>query len=342
MRRSLLALALSFGTFAAPLAAPVPAVADDGNAGEDWKAITDWLDGQKPKDAEERKQLRTQLTAKLRGFLKVHPDAGKATLDAKYVLSDVLAQDKSWDAALALFEDLAKSKDEKYAPWAKAQIVRALMEKHDYAQARTRLDALAKELPGDENVAKLDAALKQREGVKKAAAGMQLGAPPPALKGKTVAGADFSLDDWKGKVVLVDFWATWCPPCAKELPNLKALYAELHGKGFEIVGIDGVEKDPAKLTDFIAAKQIAWPQLAEDGKRLSRDWGVTSLPRLVLLGKDGNIAALDLRGDRLAKAVRALVAGKPIPPEVLDPSLAKEKEGEGEGEMPAGKGEGGE
>jgi thiol-disulfide isomerase/thioredoxin len=214
------------------------------------------------------------------------------------------------------------------------------MEKHDYAQARTRLDAVAKELPGDENVAKLDAALKQREGVKKAAAGMQAGAPPPALKGKTVAGADFSLDDWKGKVVLVDFWATWCPPCAKELPNLKTLYAELHGKGFEIVGVDGVEKDPAKLTDFIAAKQIAWPQLAEDGKRLSRDWGVTSLPRLVLLGKDGNIAALDLVGDRLAKAVRALVAGKPIPPEVLDPSLAKEKEGEGEGEMPAGKGEG--
>jgi thiol-disulfide isomerase/thioredoxin len=131
---------------------------------------------------------------------------------------------------------------------------------------------------------------------------------PLELKFTAVDGREVDLEKLRGKIVLVDFWATWCVPCKEELPNVKAVYEKYHDQGFEVVGIslDGA-KDKQKLIDYCRDRGLPWPQYF-DGKGWSNDvakeFGVSEIPATFLLGKDGKIVSTDARGPLLEKEVR--------------------------------------
>lgn len=151
--------------------------------------------------------------------------------------------------------------------------------------------------------------------------------PPPSLAaGKpvlkfTTVGTDGNPvnfpGDYKGKVVLLDFWATWCGPCVKEVPNVVATYNRYHDQGFEILGISlDREGDLPKLQKFTADNKMPWRQVF-DGKfwqaEVAKKYGIHSIPAMVLVdGDTGLIIASgnDLRGEGLAEHVGTAMKNK--------------------------------
>ena len=124
-----------------------------------------------------------------------------------------------------------------------------------------------------------------------------------------IDGHKVDLATLKGKVVLVDFWATWCGPCVGELPNVLKAYYTYHDKGFEVIGIS-LDKEEKALRTFIKDKKVPWPQYF-DGKgwenALSTKFGIQSIPATFLIGKDGKVAATGLRGEALGAKLEELL-----------------------------------
>jgi peroxiredoxin/outer membrane lipoprotein-sorting protein len=139
---------------------------------------------------------------------------------------------------------------------------------------------------------------------------LQVRAAPLPFVAKDLQGQPVSLARYKGKVVLLDFWATWCGPCVKGLPELKGAYDKYHAQGFEVVGVS-LDEDQKALASFIKKNEMPWPQVF-DGKgwksKVSTDYGVRSIPFLLLVGRDGKIAAVNPRGKVDAAVESALAA----------------------------------
>ena len=134
---------------------------------------------------------------------------------------------------------------------------------------------------------------------------------PLVLKFKATDGREVDLAKLKGKVVLVDFWATWCGPCMRELPNVKAAYEKLHGKGFEIVGVS-FDRQKAALAEVVKKEGMPWPQYFEnnsDEHRIGEKLGIESIPTMWLIDKKGNLRELEARSN-LAGRVEKLLAEK--------------------------------
>jgi peroxiredoxin len=130
-----------------------------------------------------------------------------------------------------------------------------------------------------------------------------------AFTAKDLAGSSHSLDKYEGKVLLVDFWATWCGPCREELPNVKKVYAQYKDQGFAVLGIS-LDRQQSDLESYIKEQGIEWPQVFEGGQALAEQYAVSSIPRMLLLDRQGIIRYVDARGPALEKAVAELIGGE--------------------------------
>jgi thiol-disulfide isomerase/thioredoxin len=132
---------------------------------------------------------------------------------------------------------------------------------------------------------------------------------PLAIKFKAVDGREVDLAALKGKVVLVDFWATWCGPCVAGLPHLQETYAKFQAKGFEIVGIS-LDKEKPELLQAIADKKIPWPQHFQEGgeaNKIADAFEVGPIPAMWIVDKKGNLR--DFNGtENLAEKVERFLA----------------------------------
>lgn len=134
---------------------------------------------------------------------------------------------------------------------------------------------------------------------------VEVGQAAPEIKAKSQDGKEISLSSLRGKPVLVNFTATWCGPCKKELPELLKVYKDYHGKGFQIVSVF-LDKDQSAVEKHIKENKITWPYVF-DGKGwdnvVGKEWGVSSIPTNPIVDKNGIIVEDDVRGSAVQTSV---------------------------------------
>ena len=133
---------------------------------------------------------------------------------------------------------------------------------------------------------------------------------PLELAGTTALGTEFDWTQYRGKVVLVDFWATWCAPCRREMPHVKALYEKFKDKGFDVVAVS-LDRDLDALAQYLKENNIAWTNLAGDGTQaLAQKYGVRGIPTMMLIDQTGKIVDIRHNVAQLAPQIEPLLKGK--------------------------------
>lgn len=132
------------------------------------------------------------------------------------------------------------------------------------------------------------------------------------IAGKLLSGKPFDMAAKDGKVVLVVFWATWCPPCRREIPVIKKLYEEYHADGLEVIGIS-LDKEKGVLEKFIADEEIPWENMLNtdtdvDGMSMQEYYVLDGIPVQILIGRDGVVVSTDAREERLRGLVEEELA----------------------------------
>ncbi|MGH9760892.1 MAG: redoxin domain-containing protein [Blastocatellia bacterium] len=136
----------------------------------------------------------------------------------------------------------------------------------------------------------------------------------PDFKVKTTAGQQISVEGLRGKIVLLDFWASWCGPCREEMPAVKAVWQKYKNDRFIIIGVD-MDEDRRPFDQYLKAEGITWPQYldVENSNLVARLYGVDSIPQTVLIDQDGVIRATGLRGpelyEKIGELLKKLAAG---------------------------------
>lgn len=136
------------------------------------------------------------------------------------------------------------------------------------------------------------------------------------LSGKFLDGTELDWAAYEGKVVLVDYWATWCGPCRAEVPNVLENYLKYHDKGFDVIGIS-LDDQRSDAEDYVKQTNIPWPSLFEENtgeagwqSPMAVKYGITGIPTAILIDQQGNVVSMQARGPQLGALLEQLL-GKP-------------------------------
>jgi thiol-disulfide isomerase/thioredoxin len=259
----------------------------------------DMLENREPDLESQAKELRS-IADDADAPENIRADAGLVLLQ---IASAKFDKERTEDSARALSAAIAKfletHPDDNRAPALKLTEAQAL-EAFDPDRARALYEETAKN--DDKEIS--DAA-------KTGIALMEMRTKPLDLSFTAVDGRKVDLADLRGKVVLVDFWATWCPPCVEEAPGVVETYEKFKDQGFEIVGIS-LDVDKSALEKFTAEYKMTWPQFF-DGKRwdneLAKRFNIQAIPTMWLLDREGKLVDPN-PGANLEQAVQAALEKK--------------------------------
>jgi len=186
----------------------------------------------------------------------------------------------------------------------------------DTAKARAIWGQVARDFPGTVeargaaiSLAKLNAAVAA-EADPNVSEGLEVGQKFPGFSEVDLTGNPLSVAAYRGRVTMIDFWATWCPPCRGEMPNVISTYNRYHTQGFDIIGVS-LDEDKDAVVNFTRMQGMGWAQYF-DGQgwdnKLAKQYGIRSIPMDYLLDGHGVIIGKELRGDNLMVAVAKAIA----------------------------------
>ena len=139
------------------------------------------------------------------------------------------------------------------------------------------------------------------------------GGPAPALALQDIDGRSHVLSSYRGSVVLINFWATWCEPCRQEMPSIQRLREKLSGRPFVVLAVN-LDEPEARVRQFLKRTGLELPVLLDPNKKAAREWGVRLLPVTYIVGKDGRVryrlvGDLDWSSDTVVGVISELLAG---------------------------------
>lgn len=140
-----------------------------------------------------------------------------------------------------------------------------------------------------------------------------VGKPAPDFQVKDLNGEDLSLEKYKGQIVLLDFWATWCPPCLKEIPKLKNVYEKYKDQNFQIIGIS-LDRSMPPLAAYVQDEELAWIQYWDQSRTVRDQYGVRAIPTAFLIDDEGIIRKASLGGFDVDSAVTELIKNRHAKP----------------------------
>ncbi|ODT99411.1 MAG: peroxiredoxin [Planctomycetes bacterium SCN 63-9] len=282
--------------------------------------LTEYL-GQNPK-ADDRDQAYSNLfnkaiehdwfsetEATALAYLKAEPEGPVAPL-AQIVVTMARAQAGRFEEALDRFKDLMKgigqAEQEEFASSFAENFAGAAISAGEFHVARQVFETLLSRFEESPN-------LKQK--VQQELARIdKVGKLAPSFSTVDIDGKAVRLDSFKGKYVLVDFWATWCGPCIVELPRLQRAYEKYHAAGLEIIAVS-LDETRGAVADFVKARKLPWPQVhnSSSNSDIVEAFGVASIPANFLIDPEGNVIRLDLRGASIEQALEKVFKGsKPL------------------------------
>jgi cytochrome c biogenesis protein CcmG, thiol:disulfide interchange protein DsbE len=144
-------------------------------------------------------------------------------------------------------------------------------------------------------------------------AGVQVGDQAPDFTLPGLEGGSISLTQFRGQVAVVNFWATWCPPCIAETPSLEKFAAKVKPLGITVIGVS-VDEDPAALRKFVADHHLTFPIARDPQQDVPARFGTFQLPETYIIDRDGRVAekiinAYDWEDPRMVEFVKSLAAG---------------------------------